>query len=107
MSPPAVDSAGALRVPANVTQAAWFQAGSAPGQPGTAIIAAHVDFKGALGLFNGLHTLPKGAAIYVTDASHHVRVFHVITGTLAPKSDPSTVGSLAAAAAPPGQPAWR
>ena len=71
--PAAVDSAGALVVPANVYQAAWFQAGNAPGQPGTAIIAAHVDFEGALGLFNGLHTLPKGAAIYVTDASGHVR----------------------------------
>ncbi len=102
--PAAVDSAGALVVPANVVQAAWFQAGIAPGQPGTAIIAAHVDFKGALGLFNGLHTLPKGAAIYVTDASGHVRIFHATTGTLAPKSDPSTVESLAAAAAQPGQP---
>ncbi len=102
--PAAVDSSGALVVPANVTQAAWFQAGNAPGQPGTAIIAAHVDFKGALGLFNGLHTLPKGAPIYVTDASHHVLVFHVTTGALAPKSDPSTVESLAAAAAKPGQP---
>ncbi len=100
----AVDSSGALAVPANVTQAAWFQAGNAPGQPGTAIIAAHVDFKGALGLFNGLHTLPKGAAIYVTDASHHVRVFRVTAGTLAPKSNPDTVASLAAAAARPGQP---
>jgi sortase (surface protein transpeptidase) len=102
--PAAVDSAGALTVPANVYQAAWFQAGNAPGQPGTAIVAAHVDFQGVLGLFNGLHTLPKGAAIYVTDASGHVRVFHVTSGTLAPKSDPSTVGSLAAAAARPGQP---
>jgi sortase (surface protein transpeptidase) len=102
--PAAVDSAGALVVPANVYQAAWSQAGNAAGQPGTAIIAAHVDFAGALGLFNGLHTLPKGAAIYVTDASGHVRVFHVASGTLAPKSDPSTVESLAAAAARPGQP---
>jgi sortase (surface protein transpeptidase) len=102
--PAAVDSAGALAVPANVFQAAWFQAGNAPGQPGTAIIAAHVDFQGALGLFNGLHTLPKGAAIYVTDASGHVRLFHATSGTLAAKSDPSTVESLAAAAARPGQP---
>ena len=102
--PAAVDASGALQVPANVLQAAWFQAGDAPGQPGTAIIAAHVDFKGSLGLFNGLHTLPRGAAIYVTDASGHVRVFHATTGTLSPKSDPSTVEALAAAAAKPGQP---
>jgi Sortase domain len=101
--PAAVNSAGALVVPANVFQAAWFQGGNAPGQPGTAIIAAHVDFQGALGLFNGLHTLPRGSAIYVTDASGHVRVFHATTGTLAAKSDPSTVESLAAAAAKPGQ----
>jgi sortase (surface protein transpeptidase) len=102
--PAAVDTAGALQVPANVTQAAWFQAGVAPGQAGTAIIAAHVDFNGALGLFNGLHTLPRGTAIYVTDISGQTRVFHATTGTLAPKSDPSTVEGLAAAAAKPGQP---
>ena len=43
--PAAVDASGALQVPANVFQAAWFQAGNAPGQPGTAILAAHVDFE--------------------------------------------------------------
>jgi sortase (surface protein transpeptidase) len=102
--PAAVDSTGALVIPENVTQAAWFQGGVAPGQPGTAIIAAHVDFKGLLGLFNGLHTLPRGSAIYVTDASGQVRVFHSTVGALAPKSDPSTVEALAAAAAKPGQP---
>ena len=69
-------------------QAAWFQAGNAPGQPGTAIIAAHVDFQGALGLFNGLHTLPKGRSIYVTDASGHVRIFHATAGNAGAQERP-------------------
>jgi hypothetical protein len=99
-----VGPAGALEVPDNVVQGAWYQAGAAPGQLGTAIIAAHVDFQGKLGLFNKLHTLPKGAAIYVTDVAGTTRVFRVAGGTLAPKNDPSTVEALAAAAAGAGRP---
>lgn len=101
--PVGVDSSGQLAVPANVFQAAWYQAGSAPGQPGTAIIAAHVDFQGALGLFNKLHTLHVGDPIYVSDVSGKVRRFQVTSGTLAPKSDPSTVQALAEASASPGR----
>ncbi len=101
--PVGVDRTGALRVPKNVVQAAWYQSGSAPGQPGTAIIAAHVDFGGKLGLFNRIHTLHRGSVVYVTDASNHTRAFHVVAGKLAPKSDPSTVQSLAAASAAPGR----
>jgi hypothetical protein len=99
-----VDPSGALEVPDNVEQAAWYQAGAAPGQLGTAIVAAHVDYQGKLGLFNGLHTLPKGAVIYITDVAGTVRQFRVIGGTLAPKNDPSTVQALAAASAGSGRP---
>lgn len=99
-----VTSAGALEVPDNVTQAAWYQAGSAPSQPGTAIIAAHVDYAGKLGLFNALHTLSPGTVIDITDAAGRVHQFRSTTGTLAPKSDPSTVEALAAAAASAGKP---
>jgi sortase (surface protein transpeptidase) len=102
--PVGVDGTGALEVPSNVVQAAWYQAGATPGDAGTAIIAAHVDFNGSLGLFNKLHTLPRGAEIDVVDASGKTRVFHATTGSLAPKSDPSTVQSLAAASAVKGQP---
>lgn len=102
--PVGVTSAGALEVPENVVQAAWFQAGNAPGEPGTSIIAAHVDFNGKLGLFNQLRTLNKGDVILVTDFSRHVHRFTAVTGRLFPKSDPSTVQSLAAASAQPGQP---
>jgi hypothetical protein len=102
--PAGVTSAGALEVPENVTQAAWFQAGNAPGQGGPAIIAAHVDFAGKLGLFNGLHALKKGDVILITDFSRHVHKFTAVTGRLFPKNDPSTVQSLAEASARPGQP---
>ena len=86
-------------------QAAWYQAGNAPGQPGTAIIAAHVDFQGSLGLFNGCTLSRRVPPIYVTDAAGTTRVFRVTTGKLAPKSDPSTVrgtrgGSRRARASP-------
>jgi sortase (surface protein transpeptidase) len=99
-----VTSSGALQVPENVTQAAWYQDGSAPGQRGTSIIAAHVDFAGKLGLFSTLHTLKQGDVIIVTDYSHHIHRYSAVTGRLFPKSDPSTVHSLAAAASKPGLP---
>jgi hypothetical protein len=102
--PVGVTGAGALEVPENVVQAAWFEAGNAPGQKGTAIIAAHVDFGGKLGLFNKLHTLKKGDVIIVTDFTRHVHRFTAVTGRLFPKSDPGTVQALAAASAKPGQP---
>jgi LPXTG-site transpeptidase (sortase) family protein len=98
-----VDDKGALEVPGNVTQAAWYRSGATPGSGGTAIIAAHVDFGGKKGLFNGLQNLKKGDVIYVTDFARHVRRFTVVVGKLAPKSDPSTVQSLAAASSKPGQ----
>jgi sortase (surface protein transpeptidase) len=101
--PVGVTASGALNVPTNVTQAAWYQAGAAPGQPGTAIIAAHVDFNGKLGLFNGLHSLSKGTPVYVTDAGGKTRLFKTTVGKLAPKSDPTTVQALAAASASPGK----
>jgi sortase (surface protein transpeptidase) len=97
--PAGVDATGALQVPSNVIEAAWYQAGAAPGDAGTAIIAAHVDFNGALGLFNKLHTLPRGAEIDVVDSTGKVRVFRATKGFLAPKNDPSTVQSLGAASA--------
>jgi hypothetical protein len=102
--PVGVTSAGALEVPENVTQAAWYQAGATPGEAATAIIAAHVDFGGKLGLFNQLHNLKKGDVIIVTDLSRHVRRFTAVMGRLFPKSDPSTVQALAAASATPGKP---
>ncbi len=102
--PAGVDLTGALQVPSNVIQAAWYQAGAAPGDPGTAIVAAHVDFNGALGLFNKLPTVRRGAVIEIVDASGTVHTFRATTGSLAPKSDPSTVQSLGAASAVQGRP---
>jgi sortase (surface protein transpeptidase) len=99
-----VTRSGALQVPENVTQAAWYQDGSAPGQRGTSIIAAHVDFAGHLGLFNTLHALKQGDVIIVTDYSRHIHRYSAVTGRLFPKSDPSTVQSLAAASSKPGLP---
>jgi LPXTG-site transpeptidase (sortase) family protein len=102
--PVGVTSSGALQVPDNVTQAAWYQAGNAPGQGGLSIIAAHVDFDGKLGLFNELHTLKKGDLIIVTDYSRHIHRYKAVTGRLFPKSDPSTVQALAQASSKSGQP---
>ncbi len=102
--PAAVDSAGALEVPANVFQAAWFQAGNAPGQPGTAIIAAHVDFRARSDSSTACTPSPRGGDLRDRRERPRARRFTSLPGRLAAKSDPSTVQSLAAASATPGQP---
>jgi hypothetical protein len=68
---------GALQVPSTTTVAGWFDDGPAPGQPGPAIIAGHVDsFKGP-GVFFDLSQLRRGDRIYVRRSDGTMAVFTV------------------------------
>lgn len=42
-----IDAAGALEVPPDAVTAGWFTLAPTPGSPGPAVIAGHVDYKGA------------------------------------------------------------
>jgi hypothetical protein len=57
-----VESNGEMQVPDNVTDVAWYGYGPAPGEAGSAVLAAHVDLAGqGPGVFFGLKELPLGS----------------------------------------------
>ncbi|MEU4064657.1 class F sortase [Streptomyces wedmorensis] len=62
-----LDGAGALRPPpaADPTVAGWYADGTAPGAPGTAVVAGHVDTPLGPAVFHRLGTLSRGAAIEI------------------------------------------
>ncbi|MGY1754241.1 class F sortase [Blastococcus sp. SYSU D01042] len=62
------DAAGALAVPADPAVAGWYTAGPAPGQPGPAVIAGHVDGAGRPGVLAGLDRLVPGDEVVVERA---------------------------------------
>jgi hypothetical protein len=64
--PAGVEPNGDMEVPENVTDVAWYKYGSAPGEPGSAVLAAHVDLAGqGPGVFFELGTLDPGSVIYI------------------------------------------
>ncbi len=64
--PAGVERNGDMEVPENVTDVAWYKYGSAPGEPGSAVLAAHVDLAGqGPGVFFELRTLDPGSVIYI------------------------------------------
>jgi len=72
--------AGAVDVPRSPTSAGWYGLGSAPGQPGDAIIVGHLDTAEGAAVFSDLHRLRPGDTISVTLADGravHFRVEHL------------------------------
>lgn len=61
-----VDSRGRMDVPDNVTEVGWYKYGPSPGEPGSAVLAAHVDLAGpGKGLFFDLDDLEPGDLVSV------------------------------------------
>lgn len=59
---------GAMNVPKERANAAWFELGQRPGEDGSAVIAGHYGWKNMEGsVFDDLHKLRKGDRIYVED----------------------------------------
>jgi len=73
-----VRPSGALQVPDTTSVAGWFDDGPAPGQPGPAVIAAHVDSYKGPGVFFDLGQLRHGDLIYVRRSDATVAVFTVV-----------------------------
>jgi sortase (surface protein transpeptidase) len=70
---------GSLDVPpaAKKNLAGWYEAGTTPGERGTAIVAGHVDNADGPAVFYDLGALKKGAAIEVDRRDGGVAVFAV------------------------------
>ena len=77
--PIGVDDDEALAIPKDVRTAGWYRFGPAPGQPGSAVLAGHVDdHLQGVGLFAVIGDLGVGDQIVVTDAGHVQRTFRVV-----------------------------
>jgi hypothetical protein len=64
-----VGSEGALIVPHSPMDVGWYQGGSAPGEPGVALLTSHVDTRAeGRGVFAGLVDLDEGDTITVVTA---------------------------------------
>ncbi|MBN1096226.1 class F sortase [Blastococcus sp. TML/C7B] len=80
-----LDRAGALAVPADPALAGWYAAGPAPGLPGPAVLAGHVDWAGRPAVFAGLHRLAPGDEVVVDRADGTSARFAVDRVLRAPK----------------------
>jgi len=60
-----IDPAGQLQSPRAYEEAGWFAAGTAPGDPGPAVLAGHVDSRTGPAVFFKLHELKTGDRVEV------------------------------------------
>lgn len=60
-----VDPAGQLQSPKVYEEAGWFAGGTAPGDPGPAVLAGHVDSRTGPAVFYKLHELKTGDRVEV------------------------------------------
>ncbi len=62
-------SQGAMGVPKNIGNVAWFNLGPKPGEEGSAVIAGHLDWYGRLkAAFKNLNKLKPGDKMYVKNS---------------------------------------
>ena len=68
---------GKMEVPEDPADAGWFTRGATPGALGPAVIAGHVTWEGALGVFYRLDTMRRGDKVLVTRQDGRTAVFTV------------------------------
>ena len=79
-----------MEVPTGIDEVAWYRYGPAPGEPGSAVLAAHVDLAGhGPGIFYELHSLRRGDRITV-DYDGSAWAFEVVDGATYHKSELDT-----------------
>ena len=66
-----------VEVPENGDDAGWYELGTSPGQPGSAVILGHVDSIEGPAVFHRLRELVPGAQVRVTLADGAVETFEV------------------------------
>lgn len=87
-----VTGAGVFEVPP-AEEIGWYRFGSAPGQEGSSVLAAHIAYDGVDGVFRWLATVEPGAAVEVTlDDGSTLR--YTITGTTTYDKDELPVDEL-------------
>lgn len=90
-------ASGAMGVPTNFTDVAWFREGTIPGDAGVALLDGHVDNGLALpGVFKHLSSIKSGADIYLTEENGKKLHFKVKSVDLYPYNDPQTASIITA-----------
>jgi len=75
-----------LIAPKSFTHVGWNKAGPEPGEPGTAVIAGHVDSKSGPAVFYRLRRLRKGDRVHVDRADGSTVTFTVFRVARYPKN---------------------
>jgi sortase (surface protein transpeptidase) len=70
--------AGEMEVPPSADVVGWYRYGPAPGDEGSAVLAAHVDWGGRAGVFFDLRNLPAGAEFEVEFADGRISRFRSV-----------------------------
>jgi sortase (surface protein transpeptidase) len=98
-----LDPSGGVAVPSLATPqlVSWYDGGSAPGQPGPAVLLGHVD-SATVGpaVFYLLGKLRPGDMVYVTRGDHRTAVFRTSSVALYPQGDFPTKQVYGATARP-------
>ena len=83
-----VSETGQMEVPENVDEVGWYRYGPAPGRPGSAVLAAHVDMAGeGPGAFFDLDRLKTGDQIKVDFDDGTTATFVVSQAERVPKGE--------------------
>jgi sortase (surface protein transpeptidase) len=83
--PAGVNGENELDVPPDARSLVWYRHGPSPGERGSAVIAGHLNWRGATGLFADLASTPVGAAVTVVYDDGSQRLFTVTSVDLVPK----------------------
>ncbi|MFP5070110.1 class F sortase [Pseudonocardia nantongensis] len=75
--PLGLDATGALAVPPDGATTGWFTGAPAPGAPGPAVLAAHVDWNHAPGPFARIDELAAGDLVQVDRSDGRTATFEV------------------------------
>jgi sortase (surface protein transpeptidase) len=82
-------------VPPDARTLVWYRHGPTPGAPGSAVIAGHLNWRGATGLFSSLAATPIGEVVTVVYEDGTQRQFAVRTVELVPKPAVAVSGVFA------------
>jgi hypothetical protein len=83
--PVGVNADSQLDVPPDARTLVWYKHGPSPGEPGSAVIAGHLNWRGTSGIFARLDEIPVGATITVIYDDGSQKDFIVSSVELVPK----------------------
>ena len=91
--PVGVDRAGDMEVP-GPSVAGWYRFGPRPGEPGSSVLAAHVDYDGRAGAFFRLRRVAVGDPVEVAVPGSGSKTFTVTDVAQVPKEGLAAAGAF-------------